>query len=55
MSYITDSDKDVFSNAAKTGANNFTQQELFEIHSFAVRLNEILNESIQRQQKSFEM
>lgn len=54
MAYISDRDKDVFSNAEKTGANNFTEAELSEIHTMALRLREILDASIGRGQASFE-
>lgn len=52
MPRISDIDKDVFADAAQTGADNFNTLELFEIHSIAVRIRQILDASITRQQES---
>lgn len=52
MTSIRDSDRAVFLNAEKTVADNFTTEELQEIGQMAVRLSEILQASIDRQQES---
>jgi hypothetical protein len=54
MAYISDRDKDVFANADKTAASNFTEAELTEIHAIALRLREILDTSIDREQRAFD-
>lgn len=53
MASISDGDRIVFSNAEKTIADNFTDQELIEIGRMASRLKEILKASRDRQQESF--
>jgi hypothetical protein len=53
MASISDSDRDAFSNAEKTVADNFTAEELQEIGRMAARLRQILKASIDRQQESF--
>lgn len=52
MASISDSDRDVFSNAEKTVADNFTGEELQEISRMAARLRQILKASIDRQEES---
>lgn len=52
MASISDSDRDVFSNAEKTVADNFTAEELQEISRMAARLRQILKASIDRQEDS---
>jgi hypothetical protein len=52
MTLINDQDRSIFSNAEKTAADNFTADELREVHEIAVRLNMILKASIHRQQES---
>lgn len=51
MAQIDDSDRHVFSNAEKTVADNFTMDELGEIHEMAEKLRQILNASISRLDK----
>jgi hypothetical protein len=55
MTYVSDKDRDVFSNVAKTVADNFVTDELREIHEMAVRLRQILDASINRIDKTTEM
>lgn len=52
MASINDRDRDAFSNAEKTVADNFTAEELREINEMAVRLRQILKASIDREQES---
>jgi hypothetical protein len=52
MTYVSDKDRDVFSNVAKTVADNFVTDELREIHEMAVRLRQILDASINRIDKT---
>jgi hypothetical protein len=53
MASISDSDRDAFSKAEKTVADNFTAEELREINQMAARLRQILKASIDRHQESF--
>jgi hypothetical protein len=48
MPHINDLDRNVFSNVEKTIADNFTADELHEIHEMAERLRQILAASIGR-------
>jgi hypothetical protein len=51
MASISDSDRDAFSNAEKTVADNFSPEELQEISRMAARLRQILKASIDREQE----
>lgn len=51
MAQINDVDRHVFSSAEKTIADNFTTDELREIHVMAEKLRQILSASISRLDK----
>jgi hypothetical protein len=52
MAGIPDIDRNVFSNIEKTISDRFTEDELNKIHEMAVKLKQILNAVITREDSS---